>query len=261
MEGKGERPDDAPTLHPAEPAPASGIGAAEALREPQLPAAVEAREDGIEAKGAARDATSAAAPATPGNAPERRSSSVLPRLDALTIDSDYTPFMQAGVDENVKRSALKKLFSDPRFNVMDGLDVYIDDYSKPDPISPDIVRTLVQARYIFNPPPTRVNEHGYVEDVPATSATAAEEKETESAGANASSDARSTSIAGGSSVEAEGPAIAVERAGEADLPAIVATTADRECATVASNENARSHEASHTRERVPGAQPRDDEPR
>jgi len=89
----------------------------------------------------------------------------LPSIDTLSIDSDYSPFMQTGVDETVKRGALKKLFSDPRFNVMDGLDVYIDDYSKPDPIDPDIVRTLVQARYIFNPPATRVNEQGYVEDV------------------------------------------------------------------------------------------------
>ena len=74
--------------------------------------------------------------------------------------------MQPGVDESVKRGALKKLFSDPRFNVMDGLDVYIDDYSKPDPIDPAIVRTLAHARYIFNPPATRVTAEGYVEDVP-----------------------------------------------------------------------------------------------
>lgn len=93
-------------------------------------------------------------------------SSALPSLDTLTIDSDYAPFMQAGVDDEVKRGALRKLFSDPRFNVMDGLDVYIDDYSKPDPIDPAIVRTLAQARYIFNPPATRVNADGHVEDVP-----------------------------------------------------------------------------------------------
>ena len=43
---------------------------------------------------------------------------------------------------------------------MDGLDVYIDDYSKPDPIAPDVVSKLMQARYIFNPPQTRVNEAG-----------------------------------------------------------------------------------------------------
>jgi hypothetical protein len=45
--------------------------------------------------------------------------------------------------------------------------VYIDDYSKPDPIDPDIVRQMVQGRYIFDPPPTRTNAEGHVEDVPA----------------------------------------------------------------------------------------------
>ena len=92
--------------------------------------------------------------------------SPLPPLESLTIDSDYSPFMRPGVDDAMKRGALKKLFSDPRFNVMDGLDVYIADYSIPDPIDPVVVRTLTQARYIFNPPATRVNAAGYVEDVP-----------------------------------------------------------------------------------------------
>ncbi|MET0344701.1 MAG: hypothetical protein ABW218_00425, partial [Casimicrobiaceae bacterium] len=34
------------------------------------------------------------------------------------------------------------------------------------PISPDVVKLLNQARYIFAPPPTRVNAQGYAEDVP-----------------------------------------------------------------------------------------------
>jgi len=101
---------------------------------------------------------------TPG--PETQAA--LPPLDTLTIDSDYSVFMRPGVDDSVKCGALKKLFSDPRWNVMDGLDVYIDDYSKPDPIDPEVVRTLVSARYIFNPPATRVNALGHVEDVPDT---------------------------------------------------------------------------------------------
>ena len=53
---------------------------------------------------------------------------------ALTRESDYARFMAPGVDRSVRNAAMKKLFSDPRFNVMDGLDVYIDDYSKPDPL-------------------------------------------------------------------------------------------------------------------------------
>ena len=103
---------------------------------------------------------------TTANAVGEPANPVLPPLESLTIDSDYSPFMQPGVDATTKHRALKRLFSDPRFNVMDGLDVYIDDYSKPDPIDPAIVRTLNQARYIFNPPATRVNAAGHVEDVP-----------------------------------------------------------------------------------------------
>ena len=40
---------------------------------------------------------------------------------------------------------MKKLFSDPHFNVMDGLDTYIDDYGKPDPIPLSMLRRMNQA--------------------------------------------------------------------------------------------------------------------
>ena len=90
----------------------------------------------------------------------------LPPVESLTIDSDFTPFFQPKVGEALKRQALKQLFRDPQFNVMDGLDVYVGDYSIPDPISPDIVKQMVQGRYIFDPPATRINAQGHVEDVP-----------------------------------------------------------------------------------------------
>ena len=95
----------------------------------------------------------------------RDGSPALPPVESLTFDSDFTAFMQSGIDDNVRRSALRKLLRDPRFNVMDGLDVYIDDYSKPDPIPPEMLQSLVQARYLFDPPKTRVNDEGFVEDV------------------------------------------------------------------------------------------------
>ncbi|MCO5399802.1 DUF3306 domain-containing protein [Ralstonia soli] len=60
----------------------------------------------------------------------------------LTPADDFAPFIARGVDETVKRAALKKLFTDPHFNVMDGLDTYIDDYSQPDPIPPEMLREL-----------------------------------------------------------------------------------------------------------------------
>jgi Protein of unknown function (DUF3306) len=73
----------------------------------------------------------------------------LPPLDKLTLDSDYRDFFHPKVDEKVRLAALKKLFSDPHFNVMDGLDVYIDDYSKPDPLPAAMLATLRQAQKII----------------------------------------------------------------------------------------------------------------
>jgi hypothetical protein len=66
----------------------------------------------------------------------------------LTPDADFTPFLQPTVDESVKRAALKKLFTDPHFNVMDGLDTYIDDYSKPDPIPESMLRQMTQSQVL-----------------------------------------------------------------------------------------------------------------
>jgi hypothetical protein len=62
----------------------------------------------------------------------------------LTPTSDFSRFVATGVEPSVQHAALKTLFSDPHFNVMDGLDVYIDDYNTPNPI-PDAMRRRLQA--------------------------------------------------------------------------------------------------------------------
>ncbi len=67
-------------------------------------------------------------------------------VSLLTRGSDYSRFVGSGVDPGVSNAAMKKLFSDPRYNVMDGLDTYIDDYGKPDPISRADLRLMHQAR-------------------------------------------------------------------------------------------------------------------
>ena len=74
----------------------------------------------------------------------------LPPVDELTLDSDFRGFFHPKVDENVRRAALRKLFSDPHFNVMDGLDTYIDDYSKTEPIPPAMLAGLRQAQRILS---------------------------------------------------------------------------------------------------------------
>ena len=58
---------------------------------------------------------------------------------------DFSAFMKPDVDPAVQQAALKKMFSDPHFNVMDGLDIYIDDYSKPDPIPLEMLKRMVQS--------------------------------------------------------------------------------------------------------------------
>ena len=65
------------------------------------------------------------------------------KIDRLA--PDFSAFMQPGVDPAVQQAALKKMFSDPHFNVMDGLDIYIDDYSKPDPIPLEMLKRMVQS--------------------------------------------------------------------------------------------------------------------
>jgi hypothetical protein len=64
---------------------------------------------------------------------------------ALTHSSDYSRFVLPGVEADVRNAAMRKLFSDPHFNVMDGLDTYIDDYGKPDPIPPAMLRQMNQS--------------------------------------------------------------------------------------------------------------------
>ena len=69
-------------------------------------------------------------------------------VQALTPESDFSRFAARGVTPEVKNAAMKKLFADPRYNVMDGMDVYIDDYSKPDPIAPALLRKLASAKFL-----------------------------------------------------------------------------------------------------------------
>jgi len=86
-------------------------------------------------------ATTGSQAAVPAPIPE------LPPVDSLQgLASEYKDFLRPGVDEKLRQSALKRLFHDPHFNVMDGLDTYIDDYSKADPIPEAMLRTLEHAK-------------------------------------------------------------------------------------------------------------------
>jgi Protein of unknown function (DUF3306) len=104
----------------------------------------------------------AAAPAAPpahNPRPVPRPAPELPPVDTLKgLASDYQEFLRPGIDEGVRRAALKKLFHDPHFNVMDGLDVYIDDYSKPDPIPESMLKQLLERHHALTERPEADSE-------------------------------------------------------------------------------------------------------
>ncbi|MCS0628033.1 DUF3306 domain-containing protein [Telluria mixta] len=93
----------------------------------------------------------------------------LPTMDdvaRLTADSDFSAFVARGVDAAVRRTALKKLFADPHFNAMDGLDVYIDDYTKPSPVSEAMLASLEHAKNALQRVVEAVEEPPADEDAP-----------------------------------------------------------------------------------------------
>ncbi|HVZ45450.1 MAG TPA: DUF3306 domain-containing protein [Ramlibacter sp.] len=116
---------------------------AEPAAEPQ-PASVPASVPASQPSPAAADSA--------GKAREDGQAAVpLPTLEdvrSLTPESDFSRFVAAEVPEDVKNAAVRKLFSDPHFNRMDRLDVYIDDYSQPDPISPQMLKKMASAQVL-----------------------------------------------------------------------------------------------------------------
>ena len=102
----------------------------------------------------------------PVKAPDQQPAE-LPPVDSLTFESDFAAFLKADVEESVKRAALKKLLHDPRFNVMDGLDTYIDDYTQNEGISEEMLKTLEHARSTLFPPDQQKEEPTQVAKNPA----------------------------------------------------------------------------------------------
>ncbi len=82
---------------------------------------------------------------------EPASTPELPSIDSLTHESDFTGFMAKEVDPGLRNQAMKKLFTDPhyQFEQMDKLDIYLDDYSKSEPIPTDVLRRMYQSKSLF----------------------------------------------------------------------------------------------------------------
>ena len=118
------------------------------------------RKAGLEPEGLDGSAPELKPKTTPSSVPQNKQTiestpapaeeEVLPPTleDAESIDRfapDFSAFMKPNVDPTVQQAAMKKLFSDPHFNIMDRLDIYIDDYSIPDPIPMEMLKRMVQS--------------------------------------------------------------------------------------------------------------------
>ena len=83
-----------------------------------------------EPEGAAIDA--------PAEEPPSLTDSDMPPVESLGDDDDYSGFLSAGVSDGLRRSALRRLFHSDKFNAIDGLDDYAEDFASFAPLG-DIV--------------------------------------------------------------------------------------------------------------------------
>ena len=74
---------------------------------------------------------------------------VLPPVEDLTPESDFSGFMSPKVKDELRRLALKKLFSDPHFNIPDPYEPFSGDWTVSEPITPQLLATLNQTRTVL----------------------------------------------------------------------------------------------------------------
>ena len=104
-------------------------------------------ESGARARRAGRQSGAGPAASPPAAPPAgQEKPPTLEDVRQLAQDADYSRFLARGIDPAVRRAALKTLFSDPHFRRMDGLDVYIGDYTRHEPLTPAMLAALQHAR-------------------------------------------------------------------------------------------------------------------
>ncbi|WP_334119583.1 DUF3306 domain-containing protein [Limnobacter sp.] len=73
-------------------------------------------------------------------------------LRAVEQGGDIKAFLIDKVSKDLKNKAFKALFSRPEFNVMDGLDIYIDDYNKFTPLSKEDIDKMTFSKQLLSRP-------------------------------------------------------------------------------------------------------------
>lgn len=84
-------------------------------------------------------------------------------LLAVKQGGDIRAFMVDKVSTELKNKAFKALFSRPEFNVMDGLDIYIDDYNKFTPLSKEDIGKMTLSKQLLSRPDLEIPKKGGIE--------------------------------------------------------------------------------------------------
>ena len=87
--------------------------------------------------------------AEPVEKKEEKPAPALPPVEDLTPESDFSGFMHPKVEDALRRVALKKLFSDPHFNLPDPFEAYSGDWTGGEPIPEEMLATLNQAQRLL----------------------------------------------------------------------------------------------------------------
>lgn len=84
-------------------------------------------------------------------------------LLAVKQGGDIKAFMVDKVSTELKNKAFKALFSRPEFNVMDGLDIYIDDYNKFTPLSKEDIGKMTLSKQLLSRPDLEIPKKGDIQ--------------------------------------------------------------------------------------------------
>lgn len=120
------------------------------------------------------------APLPVGNVPENLAATAAPvqsappevvlpteaDLKLVEQGGDIKAFLMDKVAPELKNKAFKALFSRPEFNVMDGLDIYIDDYNKFIPLSQQDIGKMTLSKQLLSRPDLDMIKPDVLMDLP-----------------------------------------------------------------------------------------------
>ena len=73
--------------------------------------------------------------------------------ESLDFGADFSAYMQADIPVEQRTAALRQLFMTDHYRAMDGLDVYVDDYSRPIQLDAMLLGSLAHAGAVLGQQP------------------------------------------------------------------------------------------------------------